>query len=166
MQRGPDSNKTKAQVMWGLVFFLILCLGVSALGAWVTRPSISTWYVGLSRPWGTPPNWVFGPVWTILYFMMALSAWWVWKELPWKKSRGPLTLFFLQLTLNAIWSWLFFGFQRPDLALVEIVTLWFAIGMTVMSFWNARTLAGALMLPYWAWISFAAYLNFGFWRLN
>jgi benzodiazapine receptor len=149
-----------------LLFFLILCLGVGWAGSSVTRPEIPGWFASLVKPAWNPPAWVFGPVWTVLYISMAVSAWLVVRERPKGGAAGPLSLFFIQLLLNGLWSLLFFGWHRPDLAFVDIVLLWMSIGMTLASFWYVRPLAGKLLLPYWAWATFAAALNLAIWRMN
>lgn len=152
----------KWQSILVLVVFVLICLGVSALGAQF-RPG--EWYQQLLKSPLTPPNWVFAPVWAALYLAMAVAAWLVWQSAP--KSRiVPLSLFGLQLFFNAIWSWLFFGLHEPGLALVDIILVWCAIMGTAVAFWKVNTIAGILFLPYIAWVSFAAYLNFEIWRLN
>ncbi len=121
------------------------------------------WYQGLEKPSWNPPSWVFGPVWTLLYILMGIAVWLVWKE------RGFSTgvyLFIAQLVLNAVWSWLFFGLNRPDLAFYEIVVLWLLILLTMMVFWRVRPAAGALFIPYLLWVSFASVLNHTLWKLN
>lgn len=122
------------------------------------------WYAGLAKPAWTPPNWLFGPAWTTLYLLMALAAWKVWIAV--RRVDGALLLYLVQLLLNALWSWLFFGLQRPDLALANIVVLWLLILATIVLFWRRDRLAGALMLPYLAWVGFATALNLAIWRLN
>lgn len=122
------------------------------------------WYAGLAKPAWTPPNWLFGPAWTTLYLLMALAAWKVWIAV--RRVDGALLLYLVQLVLNALWSWLFFGLQRPDLALANIVVLWLLILATIVLFWRRDRLAGALMLPYLAWVGFATALNLAIWRLN
>jgi len=159
-------NASKPFRPFVLLFLLILCLGVGFTASLATRPEIPVWYADLHKPSWNPPPWVFGPVWTLLYVMMAVAAWLVVREKGWALSRGPLSLFFAQLILNFAWSFLFFAWHRPDLAFIDIVLLWVAIGMTTASFWNARPLAGKLFLPYWLWVSFAACLNLAIWRLN
>lgn len=148
-------------VLFGLVVF---CLAVGALGASVTAPAIPTWYAALAKPSFNPPNWLFAPVWTALYVMMAVAAWLVWR-------RGAIGiaapgLFALQLGLNSAWSMLFFGLHRIDLALVDIVLLLAAIGATALVFRARSTAAALLLLPYLAWVCFATLLNFAIWRLN
>ncbi len=149
-----------------LILFLALAYGAAALGAWSSFDGVSTWYPTLVRPSWNPPSWVFGPVWTFLYTAMAVAAWLVWRRGGWAAQRGPLTLYFVQLTLNAAWSWLFFGLRRPGLAFAEIVVLWLAIAATIYLFQRVSTLAAGLLVPYILWVSFAAVLNFTLWRLN
>jgi benzodiazapine receptor len=142
-------------------------LTVTFSAAWVgSRFQPGEWYAGLVKPALTPPPWVFGPVWTLLYLMMGIAAWLVWRKQGLAGALGPLGLFLLQLALNALWSYLFFGLQRPGLAFLDIVTLWLAILAALVAFWRVYPLAGLLLLPYLLWVSFATYLNFQFWRLN
>ncbi len=122
--------------------------------------------MSLNKPIYAPPNWVFGPVWTLLYLMMAVAGWLVWKSSVGTAKRRELTIFGIQLLLNAVWSALFFGLHRPDLALIEICTLWLAILATVLTFKRHSSTAAALLVPYLVWVSFAAILNYGFWSLN
>lgn len=149
-----------------LVFLLLLsvCLAAGWLGSYATLPAIPVWYRGLVKPPLNPPEWVFGPVWTLLYILMAISAWLVWRRVGFASTA--LKLFFVQLLLNATWSFLFFGLRRPDYAFGEILLLWAAILATMIAFWKVRPLAGALFVPYLAWVSFATYLNGALWRLN
>lgn len=126
------------------------------------------WYASLAKPAWTPPTWVFGPAWTILYAMMALAAWRLWRRLgarP-RESRRALVLFAVQLALNLSWTPVFFGMQRPDLALVVILFLWVAIAATIVAAWKACKTAAALLVPYLAWVTFATALNAAIWRLN
>ena len=154
-------NKKSTLVLLG---FLLLNVAVQAAGAYATFPEIPTWYQGLQKPSWNPPPWVFGPVWTSLYIMMAVAAWFAWREVGLRS--GPLRLYFLQLLLNLLWSYLFFWAHSPFLALIDIAILWLAVGATVLAFWRARPLAGVLMLPYWLWVGFAGSLNWAIWRLN
>jgi len=123
-------------------------------------------YAQLNKPSWNPPNWIFAPVWTSLYTLMAVAAWLVWLRGGFSAQRRPLALYLAQLLLNALWSPLFFGLQKPGLALADLVLLWLALVATLTSFWKARPLAGALLLPYLAWVTFAAVLNFTVWQLN
>ncbi len=124
------------------------------------------WYLSLAKPSWTPPGWIFGPVWTLLYILMGISAWLVWKEAGIWSAKLPLALFIMQLVLNALWSWLFFGLNKPGLALIDIVVLWTGILAVMLLFWQIRPLAGALFAPYLAWVTFAAALNLAIWLMN
>lgn len=124
------------------------------------------WYAGLKKPSWNPPNWIFGPVWTALYTMMAVAAWLAWKRGGWAAQRTALSIFLVQLLFNALWSPLFFGVKNPGLAFMDIVLLWLALLATVVRFWRTRPLAGALLVPYLAWVTFAGALNLTLWRLN
>lgn len=146
-----------------LVGFILLCFVAAASGS---QFSPGEWYRGLQRPELAPPDWVFGPVWTILYLMMAVSGWLMWISSTGKARKICMTVFVVQLVLNAAWSALFFGLHRPDLAFFEIIVLWLAIVATIALFRRQSNVAAWLLLPYLAWVSFAAYLNYGFWMLN
>jgi len=150
----------------GLLLWLGLCFAAAAIGSAATGPNVDGWYAGLRKPGWTPPNWVFAPAWTVLYLAMALAAWQVWRKQGMWAARWPLGLFGVQLTLNAAWSWLFFAWKRPDVALVELLALWAAIAATTVAFARRDRWAGLLMTPYLAWVSFAAMLNLSIWRLN
>jgi tryptophan-rich sensory protein len=134
----------------------------------VTRSAITTWYPTLVKPSFNPPNWVFAPVWTLLYLMMGVAAGLVWDKINSDKEIVKKALFFfaIQLALNALWSYLFFGFHNPMLAGLEIIILWLMIYETQVQFAKINTTAGYLLLPYLAWVSFAAVLNGSIWWLN
>ena len=149
-----------------LFALILLCLGSGFAASLATRQGVRTWYPTLRKPGGTPPNWLFAPVWTALYILMAVAAWLVWREVGWHLARPALVLFFGQLALNIAWSGIFFASRQPGLALAEIVILWLAIASTAYSFWFLMPLAGVLLLPYLAWVSYATYLNLGILRLN
>jgi benzodiazapine receptor len=149
-----------------LGLFLAICFGVAGVSAIPTGSSVRDWYPMLQKPSWTPPSWLFGPVWTILYAMMAIAAWLVWRKREFLSVNGALALFALQLALNAIWSPLFFGLKNPLAGLLDIVPLWAAILTTLIAFWKISPAAGALMIPYWIWVSFATALNFAIWKLN
>jgi tryptophan-rich sensory protein len=149
---------------------LAVALAASAtaqgLGAWFTLRSVLTWYPALVKPAWTPPDWVFGPVWSALYVLMAVAAWLVWRERT-RHSAGPaLALYAGQLVVNVAWSWLFFGLRSPGAGLVGIGVLWIAILATVVAFWRPRRLAAWLLMPYLVWVTYAAALNWALWRLN
>jgi tryptophan-rich sensory protein len=150
----------------GLAIWIVLCFGIAFLGSIFTTPSIPTWYAELIKPLWTPPDWVFGPVWTALYLMMAIAAWLVWRRGGLAAASIPIALFMVQLGLNIAWSILFFGLHMPGLAFGEIVVLWFAILATLIVFWRSTPMAGYLLLPYLIWVAFAAVLNFELWQLN
>jgi len=146
-----------------LAGWLALCLAASGSALFV---SVDGWYESLVKPSWNPPAWLFGPVWTALYVIMAIAAWLVWREGGWSAQRRPLGLFLAQWVLNALWTPLFFGLHRPDIAFAEILVLWVVLALTVRAFWRVRRIAGLLLVPYLAWVSFAAFLNFTLWRLN
>jgi tryptophan-rich sensory protein len=139
----------------------------SLIGQAATMPNIPTWYAGLVKPSFNPPNWIFGPVWTTLYVMMAYAFWRV-LRLPGETPGrgGAITLFLLQIALNAAWSWAFFGFHSPLSGVFVIAALWLAIVATMVAFWRLDRLAGWLFAPYIAWVSFAAVLNVSILQLN
>ncbi len=150
---------------FALIFFLGICLAVGGGAAVFTERGVREWYPRLRKPPGTPPNWVFGPVWTTLYVLMAVAAWLVWREYGWG-ARFALFIFLGQLALNAAWSGIFFASRMPGVAFGEIVLLWLAIAFTVLNFYWLRPVAAFLLLPYLLWVTYASYLNFGIWRLN
>jgi benzodiazapine receptor len=149
-----------------LAGFVALAFAASAVGGLVTETGPGSWYAGLRKPSFNPPGWVFGPVWTVLYVLIGVSAWLVWRRRGVAGARGPLLIWLVQLVLNSVWTLLFFGARRPDLAFVEIVAMWAAIVATILAFRRVRPLAGWLLVPYLAWVTFAAVLNFALWRLN
>ena len=149
----------------GLIGWIVICFIASSLGAIASIQS-SSFYNQLSQPIWAPPSWVFGPVWTVLYLMMAISAWLVWKSGGFQQHRIALSLFLFQLALNALWSWLFFAWHLGSFAFVDIIFLWLFIFTTTIYFWRAKPLAGALLIPYLLWVSFAAALNYSIWQLN
>lgn len=148
-----------------LVVAIGLCFAAAAVGSVATSFSVGGWYQTLAKPPWTPPDWVFGPVWTVLYAAMGVAAWLVWRTVTPVRERA-LALFGVQLLFNVAWSWLFFAFRRIDLALVGIVLLWMAIALTIAAFARARRAAAWLLVPYLAWVSFAAVLNAALLRLN
>jgi translocator protein len=143
--------------------WLLLCFAAAAFGG-LFMPG--EWYASLKKPSWNPPGWVFGPVWTTLYVMMAVAAWLVWKRGGFSAQRPALVLFLVQLALNAAWTPLFFGLHRPGLAFAEMLLLWLAIAATLAAFRRVSRVAAWLLAPYLAWVSFAAALNLGLWRLN
>ena len=164
--QGAPSVPSPGSSLLALGFALILTFGAAAIGGVATGTSVNSWYLELAKPTWNPPGWVFGPVWTLLYTMMAISAWLVWRAAGWKRARLALGLYLVQLALNSLWSILFFGLQRPDWAMAEILALWCAIAATTAAFYRHSRLAAGLMIPYLAWVSFAAVLNYSIFRLN
>jgi len=158
-----DSPRSPARAALALAGWLLLAFSAAAFGS---RFMPGEWYAQLNKPVWNPPNWIFGPVWTALYTMMAIAAWLVWRRGGFATQKVPLGLFLLQLLLNAAWSALFFGLRNPGLAFAEIILLWLAILGTLLAFGKAHRLAGVLMVPYLAWVTFAAVLNFTLWQLN
>ena len=152
--------KTKGQ--WGmLVFFIALCHLAGIIGSFFTFEAIPTWYAMLQKPSFSPPNWVFGPVWTTLYTLMGIAVYIVWQ----KRGKG-VRLFWIHLFFNALWSILFFGLQNPLYALVEIVVLWALLLATMMLFFRTSKTAGWLLVPYLVWVTFASVLNAAIVLLN
>jgi benzodiazapine receptor len=163
MSRAGTEKRTGRNVL-ALGAFLLICLTTAGLGSLLTLPAIPGWYASLEKPAWTPPNAVFSPVWTTLFVMMAVAAWLVWRA---GSPRAlPLTLFGMQLVLNAGWSGLFFALRSPGLAFAEILLLWAAILATLVAFWRVRPAAGLLLVPYLLWVSYAVALNFAIWRMN
>ncbi|HMA43645.1 MAG TPA: TspO/MBR family protein [Gemmatimonadales bacterium] len=150
-----------------LIVAVLVPLAVGMLGSFSTMDSVRTWYPTLVRPSFAPPAWVFGPVWTTLYVMMGVASWLVWCQgFARPEVRSALVLYGVQLVFNLVWSWLFFGLQRPFVALLEIVVLLVLIGVTTIRFAAVSRGAALLLLPYLAWVAFATVLNGGFWWLN
>lgn len=146
---------------------LALWLGLALAAGWIgSRFMPGEWYASLAKPAWNPPNAVFAPVWTVLYVFMGVAAWLVWRKAGFSGATVPLALFLLQLALNSLWSYLFFGLQQPMLAFFEIVVLWIAILATTLGFWKVTPAAGVLLVPYLCWVAFAAALNLQLWRLN
>ena len=160
------TNRSRITDAAGLIVLLLICYGVAAAGSLSTFRSLVDWYPTLQKPSFNPPNSVFGPVWSVLYTMMAVSAWLVWRSGPLQSTRLPLGLFAVQLVLNLGWSLIFFGQRNPGLAFAEIVALWLSILATIVAFWRVKPTAGAILIPYLCWVSFASALNFAIWRLN
>lgn len=146
----------------GLVAFVLLCFGASLLGGSVAGEAVSDWYKDLVKPHWTPPGWIFGPIWTLLYALMAVAGWMVWRQ----GARIAVLLFLLQLALNAVWPWVFFGLKRLDWAFYDAVAMAAAIVATIVAFYGVRRRAALFMVPYLGWVVFAAFLTWSVWRLN
>ncbi|MWB94308.1 tryptophan-rich sensory protein [Flavobacterium sp. GA093] len=147
---------------------IIVCLAVGYSSSEVTKSAIETWYATLEKPIFNPPNWIFAPVWTLLFILMGIAAGLVWDKIKEQNEevKKALGFFLIQLVLNAIWSYLFFGLKNPMLALIEIVLLWLMIYETYLKFTKINKIAGYLLIPYMAWVGFAAILNASIWWLN
>jgi tryptophan-rich sensory protein len=154
------------RAVMGLVVSVALALLVGWLGSMWTTPEIPGWYRTLAKPSWTPPNWVFGPVWTALYVMMAVAAWLIWKPQGFAGAPLPLGIYAVQLALNLAWTGIFFAMRQPGPAFAEIVLLWCAILITTRQFWRRQAVAGFLLVPYLIWVTYAAALNFALWRMN
>ncbi|MDF2115097.1 tryptophan-rich sensory protein [Roseiarcaceae bacterium H3SJ34-1] len=165
----PMANQITARKSNGryaaLIAYLALSLAVSAIGGFVTAASVGTWYPTLQKPPFNPPNWIFGPVWTILYLLMAIAGWRVWLQRKGVFDR-PNALYGFQLALNLLWSILFFGLHAIGWALAEVAVLLAVIIATTLIFWRIDRTAGVLFLPYVAWVAFACLLNASIWWLN
>ena len=150
-----------------IVLLVVLCVTLGYLSGMVTRESITSWYPTLEKPFFNPPNWIFAPVWTLLYIMMGIAAGLIWTSgAEQKKVNRALGFFAIQFGLNTLWSYLFFGLQNPLLALVEVLLLWLMIFETYNQFKRIKKTAGFLLIPYLAWVSFATILNASIWWLN
>ncbi|HYS45740.1 MAG TPA: TspO/MBR family protein [Rhizomicrobium sp.] len=161
LDSGEDPKRAQRRPLY---YFLLATLAVGAVASLFTTPQIPVWYAQLNRPAIAPPNWVFAPVWTALYILMAVAAWRVWKK---SGLRSPeMVVFAFQLALNLVWSLVFFGLHRIGAALFEIAALDLAVLATLILFVRRDRLAGLLFLPYLAWSLFATVLNHAFWRLN
>jgi tryptophan-rich sensory protein len=157
--------RSKQAQIFGFLCFALLTFAAAALGAWASA-NAGTFYAELSKPSWAPPAWVFSPVWTFLYGLMAVSAWLVWRDRGFAGARVALGLFVVQLAANALWSWLFFAWRQGALAVAEVVVLWGLIAATMVAFHRIRPLAAALLYPYLAWTTFAAALTLSIWRRN
>lgn len=146
---------------------IFICLSAGFIGMPFTIAAIPSWYSTLTKPFFSPPSWVFGPAWTILYIMMGISLFLIWtKQSDSDIKQKALYIFFAQLFLNAIWTPVFFGLHSPFLGLIIIVLLWATIIINVDIFYKTSKKAGLLLLPYFLWVSFATVLNFAIWQLN
>jgi tryptophan-rich sensory protein len=156
---------SKSTQLFGLVCWLLVSFVAAAIGA-AASIQAANFYAQLQQPFWAPPAQVFGPVWSCLYLLMGIAAWLVWREEKKPSKRAALALFVIQLGFNALWSWLFFRWHLGALAFADVLLLLALILATLMSFWRIRPLAGALLLPYLLWVSFATALNYAVWQLN
>lgn len=157
-------NSTRVQLI-GLAVWLVITFVASALGA-IASMDAPAFYGQLDKPGWAPPAGVFGPVWSVLYLLMGIAAWLVWRERPSQRVDGALGLYIMQLVANALWSWLFFGWHQGAWAFADVLLLWALVASTVAAFWRIRRLAGLLLLPYLAWVSFASVLTWAIWQRN
>jgi tryptophan-rich sensory protein len=158
-------NRAISRQILGLAGWLLLSFAAAGLGG-LASARAGVFYEQLSRPDWAPPASVFGPVWSVLYLLMGVAAWLVWRERGFAGARTALVLFLVQLLANALWTWLFFAWRLGALAFGEILVLWVLIVTTVVAFWRVRRLAALLLLPYLGWVSFAALLTYAVWRRN
>ena len=149
----------------GLLGWLLLVFAAAAIGG-LASAQAGAFYTELVRPDWAPPGWLFGPVWSVLYALMGVSAWLVWRARGFTGARTALLLFMAQLGVNALWTWLFFVWHKGGLAFAEILLLWVMIVATIMLFWRISKVAGVLLLPYLAWVTFAAVLTYAIWQRN
>jgi len=149
-----------------LLISILIVFSFGFIGSLFTTSSITNWYAFINKPLFSPPNWIFGPVWTLLYILMGVSAFLIWQKRDNLKTKPALIFYGIQLILNALWSIIFFGMHNPGLALLEIVILWLFILITLIKFYKINKTAGLLFIPYLAWVSFASILNYAIWMLN
>lgn len=149
-----------------LIASIVICQLAGIIGAVFTTPSISGWYAGLNKPFFNPPNWLFGPVWTLLYLLMGISLYLVWNQKKGVKIKTALIIFAIQLGLNSLWSIIFFGMRLPSVAFLEILILLLFIVLTIVKFLPISKISACLLIPYLLWVSFASFLNFYIVRLN
>ncbi|MDD4135666.1 MAG: tryptophan-rich sensory protein [Candidatus Shapirobacteria bacterium] len=154
-----SKNNTKFNLS-KFIFCILITEGAGIVGSIATSSSVKTWYLTLNKPSFQPPSWIFAPVWTSLFLLMGISLYLVWNK------KNDIRWFWIQLFLNIVWSYLFFGLKNPTLAVFEIILLWFAILINIIVFWRYNKKASILLIPYLAWVSFASYLNFSIARLN
>ena len=150
-----------------LLISILIPLVVGGIAGFFTSSGVEGWYAAANKPWFNPPNWLFAPVWTVLYILMGISLFLIWKsQAPGTLKQTALILFVLQLTLNFFWSLIFFKMQQPGWAFIEIAAMWLAILFTIFCFGKISSTAAWLLVPYICWVSFAAVLNYAIWKLN
>ena len=159
-------KRSAANLAIGLIAWIGICFLAGAIGGLATTSSVTGWYAEINKPAWNPPGWIFGPVWSTLYLMMGVSSWLVWKNSSFQESKLALGWFVFHLLLNVLWSIVFFGLRQPGWAMVEIVVLWISIVIAIALFYRHSKLAAGLLVPYWLWVSFAAFLNFTIWSMN
>ena len=149
----------------GLLAWLAISFCAAGVGG-LASADAATFYRELARPRWAPPGWLFAPVWSLLYLLMGIAAWLVWRERGFRNASFALSLFLVQLGANALWTWLFFVWHRGAFAFAEILVLWLSILGTIIAFWRVRPLAGVLLLPYLGWVTFASALTYSIWKRN
>lgn len=159
------ATPSRSSQIKGLIGWLALSFVAAAIGG-IASMDAGAFYGELQKPAWAPPASVFGPVWSLLYALMGIAAWLVWREGAWRAQGGVLWLYVVQLAVNVVWSWLFFAWRMGAASFADIVLLWLLVVATIVGFWRVRALAGALLLPYLAWVTFASALNFTVWQLN
>jgi translocator protein len=164
MPKSDPTLSTNRQVI-GLIAWLFVAFAAAAIGG-VASADAPEFYRQLVRPAWAPPGWVFGPVWTVLYGMMGVAAWIVWRDRGSAGAWGALVLFLIQLAANALWSWLFFAWRLGGAAFFEVLLLWALIAATIVAFWQVKRMAALLLVPYLGWVTFAAALTYAIWQLN
>jgi len=152
--------------LFSLLISILVVFSAGFIGSLFTTPNISTWYAFINKPSFSPPNWLFAPAWTLLYILMAISAFLIWQERDNLKTKQALTFYGIQLILNTLWSIIFFGMHNPGLASLEIIILWLFILITLIKFYKINKTAGLLFIPYLLWVSFASILNLFVWMIN
>lgn len=160
MTRPPPTTQALGLAAWLLASFV-----TGAVGA-LASIDAAGFYAQLVQPAWAPPAWLFGPAWTVLFVLMSVAAWLVWRDHGFSGAGPALRLFGVQLVANALWSWLFFAWRQGALAFAEVIVLWLLIAATAWQFWRLHRLAALLLVPYLAWVAFASALNFTLWRLN
>jgi benzodiazapine receptor len=163
-ETAESARSMRAQAI-GLVVWLALSFAAAGIGG-IASFDAGAFYGQLMRPAWAPPAWLFGPAWSVLYTAMAIAAWLVWREGSVRGARLALGLFFVQLAVNALWSWLFFAWRLGAVAFAEVLILWILILGTIVAFWRVKPVAGWLLVPYLSWVSYAALLNWALWTTN
>lgn len=156
---------SRKQQILGLIGWLLVSFAAGAVGG-IASANAGTFYQQLVRPNWSPPGWLFAPVWSLLYLMLGIAVWLVWRERSVRENRFPLALFLIQLIANGLWTWLFFVWRQGMIAFGEILLLWGLILATIVTFWRVKPIAGALLVPYLLWVSFATALTYAVWQLN
>ena len=165
MTQATITNHAPKNQALGLVGWLLITFIAGGVGA-IASVNAQAFYGQLTQPAWAPPAWLFGPVWSVLYIMMGVAAWLVWRGHGFQNASRALTLFLVQLAANSLWTWLFFAWHQGAMAMAEIVVLWLLIVSTIVSFWSLQRMAALLLLPYLAWVSFATALTWAMWQLN